>query len=208
MDAGMTGGSVRTLRTPGWASAPYAPTAPDKRTDAEIVGLIESTIIRWKAHPSLPPMEVLLAVYKEAWRHHKGPRRRRRTPNLFPDKWALQEVGRVCEVWVSGRRDAFGAWQQYAHIAAFDTRTVHAALPAAPPPPPPVVVAPPPPAPVAEPERKMHWKQRQKMEREAAEAAAKKVTPPPAPTLSPEARAKARAEAILRAGGTARLGDG
>lgn len=202
MEAGLTGGSVRSLRTKGWASAPYAPTAPDKRTDAEIIGLIESTLTRWRAHPSLPPMEVLLAVYKEAWKHHKGPRRRRRTPNLFPDKWALQEVGRVCEVWVSGRRDPFGAWQQYAHIAAFDTRTIHAVLPEAPPP----VPTPPPPAPVVEPEKKLHWKQRQKLEREAAEAAAK--TPPPAPPpMSAEARAKARAEAILRAGGTSRVAD-
>lgn len=203
MEAGLTGGSVRVLRTKGWASAPYAPTAPDKRTDAEIMGLIESTITRWHAHPSLPPMEVLLAVYKEAWKHHKGPRRKRRTPNLFPDKWALQEVGRVCEVWVSGRRDPFGAWQQYAHIAAFDTRTIHEVPPEAPPP------APlPPPAPVvAEPEKKLHWKVRQKMEREAEAAKAAPVAPPAPPPMSAEARAKARAEAILRAGGTSRVGD-
>lgn len=204
MEAGFTGGSVRTLRTKGWASAPYAPTVPDKRTDAEIMVLIESTITRWRSHPSLPPMDVLLRVYKEAWMHHKGPRRKRRTPNLFPDKWALQEVGRVCEVWVSGRRDAFGAWQQYAHIAAFDTHVIHEDTAPVPPPP-----APPPPAVTPEPEKKLHWKVREKMEREAAAKAAAVTAPPPPPQprMSPEARAKARAEAILRAGGTSRAAD-
>lgn len=202
-----TGGSVRSLRTKGWASAPYAPTPPDRRTDEEVCKLIDSTLTRWRAHPSLPPMPVLLAVYREAWKHHKGPRRRRKTPNLFPDKWALQEVGRVCEVWVSGRRDHTGAWQQYEHIADFANRIIHDGVPE------PVVTPPAPPAAevaaepsTTEPEKKLHWKVRQKMEREAAAAAAAPPPPPP-PRMSPEQRAKARAEAILRAGGTARVVD-
>lgn len=210
------GGSVRTLRTPFMAGAPYMAIPHDTRTDEQVLALIRpifDKILGSRTDCPLPPIETFLMVYRNAWLHHKGPRRKRYNPHLRAESWALSDVRRCCESWAGQRADATGAWKQHAEIADFPKRAVKKAIGdvVIPVPAPPVVAAPVVPAAPKETKKdenkpKVHWQTQQRLNREAAAREAAKVVAAP-PAMSPTEKARLRAERILAAGGKAAVAD-
>jgi hypothetical protein len=201
-------GPVALYRAVGVLGRPYAPMPKDIRSDEVILGMVTNAVGNLReAHGTVPPDDVLVAIHRMAWDHYRSPRRKKYNPQADAQRWALAEVIRAARVWATKRPDAFGTHVQYAHLVDLVNRVVYGGSE------PvatvehvePVVVAPEPapePATAAEPEKKLHWKVRQKMEREAAAKAPPLLAPPAAaaPVVDPFEKARRRAEAILAAG--------
>ena len=201
-------GPVSLYRAVGVLGRPYAPMPKDIRSDEALLGMIQNAVGNLReAHGTVPPDDVLVAIHRMAWDHYRSPRRKKYNPQADAQRWALAEVIRAARVWATKRPDAFGTHVQYAHVADLVQRVVYgeAGVEATTPAPSlPAVVVAPVDVPVAvasveeplvtEPVKKLHWKVRQKMEREAAAATPLLVA---APAVDPMEKARRRAEAIL-----------
>lgn len=117
-------GSINVLRTPSFPSPPYPETPPEPITDEQIAGLIQPVLTRHSVHPNLPPMWLLIRVYRDAQRHFRGPRRKRFGAHTRPRQWALHDVNQCVVVWFSGRPDHTGAWRQHMGLADWTKRTI------------------------------------------------------------------------------------
>jgi len=191
-------GPVALYRAVGVLGRPYPPMPKDVRSDEELLGMAKNAVSNLReAHGSVPPDDVLIAIHRMAWDHYKSPRRKKYNPQSDAQRWALTEVIRAARVWATKRADAFGTHVHYAHVANLVGRVVYGEGGTTPAPaaPPPVVNIAPPAAP-----KKLHWKVRQKMERDAAAVAAA-TTPSLLPPMDPMEKARLRAEAILARGG-------
>ena len=185
-------GPVSLYRAVGVLGRPYAPMPKDIRSDEALLGMIQNAVGNLReAHGTVPPDDVLVAIHRMAWDHYRSPRRKKYNPQADAQRWALAEVIRAARVWATKRPDAFGTHVQYAHVADLVHRVVYGEVGAEAPATAPATVAAPS---VEEPVKKLHWKVRQKMEREAAAATPLLVA---APAVDPMEKARRRAEAIL-----------
>ncbi len=145
----------------GVAGSFFAQMPPCMLDDDAILSQVRNAVqsIR-EGHGTVPPDDVLLAVYRYAYRTHKSPRRRKFFPQMAAQAWALHEAISVSRVWASKRPDHRGTHIQYQHIADFVNRVVYSGEAVKTPEPAPVEVEveaaptpPPPPPPVPEPVR-------------------------------------------------------
>lgn len=112
------------LRSPGYPGT-YSPTVCTL-TDAEILARIEGTVTFWaKSHPNkMPPTDLLVLAYRNAWTHFMSPRRKRLNPRHDARDWANMEVSRLCAVWISQRPDREGAWSMHLPVANWVTHEI------------------------------------------------------------------------------------
>lgn len=117
-------GSIHVLRTPSFPSAPYPETAPEPITDEQVAELIKPILARHAVHENLPPLWLLVRVYRNAHRHFLGPRRKRFAPHTRPRQWSLHDCEKCTVSWFSGRPDHTGAWRQHMELADWPKRTI------------------------------------------------------------------------------------
>ena len=122
-DTARGSGSVRVLTTPSFPGH-YPVTAPENVSDEAIADMIRPILVRHGGHASLPPLWLLVMVYRNAWLHWRGPRRHRFAPAARARQWALHDCDKCVVVWVGGRPDNTGAWRQHMHLADWRTRTI------------------------------------------------------------------------------------
>lgn len=111
----------KLLMTPGLPGV-YTET-PCVLSTEDIEHLIEPMRAFWeKAHKVAPPMPLLVAAFRHAWMHHRGPRRKLYAVSLFARDWALFDLNLLCMCWATGRPDSKGAWLHHKHIANWPAR--------------------------------------------------------------------------------------
>ena len=117
------------LSSPGYPGK-YRATTPH---EGDPTHLILPHWNRWAeghGEENVPPMDLLVVAFKQAWRKYLSPRRKKFNPNLSAVEWSLTEVSRLCMCWAGKRPDHYGAYAEHSNLANWCQRLPNLESPA------------------------------------------------------------------------------